>query len=207
MTKSLEEGLRSLAEKYRALARLRQGREEAEAAGLEEFPPAEAAARAAEYKKIAALFPGCLRELESTPSSVLTLKATVVERELEEIRKHPGRKSPSRYWIAVVLEYHALLREALAAKKWLGEHVKKGGKITPQVARAYRSWRKDLPEGPHSEESDQSFLMHVQRPPAGRLQMLVWRRLEGRHGLTRRSLQQAVFGVPSDMEDDVRDPV
>jgi len=206
MTKSLEDGLAKLAGKYRALELLRRRREEAEAEGLLEFPASEAAARAAECKKLAADFPGSLRELDSTPASVLALKATVVERELEEIRKHPGRRSPSRYWIAVVLEYHALMSEALAAKKWLADNVAKGGKITAKVARSYKSWRKELVAGPLREENERNFLMHVQHPPGGRLQMLVWRRLEERHGLSRRSLQQAVFGVPSDMEDDARDP-
>jgi len=207
MSGTLEERLESLTEKYRVLARLRVRREKAEASGLEEFPAEENASRAAEFKRIAALFPGALRELESTPSRILELKATVVQRELDEIRKRPGRKSPSRYWIAVVLDYHAVLREALEAKRWLAENLKRGEKITPQVVRAYQVWRKDLPPGPSHEEGDASYLMRVQRPPGGRIQSMVWRHLEDRHGLSRRSLQQAVFGVPSDMEENLRDHV
>jgi len=206
MTRSLEDGLKGLAEKYRILARLRVRREEAEAAGLKAFPPGESAERAGEFKRIAERFPGALRELERTPSGILSMKARTVERELDDLRRHPGKRRPSRHWVAIVLDYHASLREALEAKSWLAANVQSGGKITAEVVRAFRSSRREEAAGSSAEAVGAEFLRRVQSPPAGRLQSLVWRELEERHGVGRRALQQAVYGVPSDIEDDAPGP-
>jgi hypothetical protein len=184
-----------LLDKYRTLADLRARREEAERAGMTEFGAGEAAERTTEFRRIAREFPGSLREIEISPSGILEAKAREVQEEIEEIGHDPGRARPRREWIAIVLDYHATLREALAIKRWLAQHRRSDGLVTPDMAGEFVRWHGLSPLRHSAVGPDpQSFLEEYRRPPGGRLHSLVWRALEGRHGLRRLQLERAVFG-------------
>lgn len=191
----LMESLARLLDKYRTLAALRSRREEAEAAGMKGFGRDEARARTAVFRRIARESPGSLRELDLSPASVLEAKARAVEAEMEALRADPGRKSPVRAWVAVVLDYHATLREALAVKLWLSERLPRGAAVTPELAAQFLEWHARHPHR-HSAvgPAGRAFLESHRRPPGGRLHALVWQALEERHHLPKRELERAVFG-------------
>lgn len=195
----LLERLERLEDKYRTLAALRARREEAEAAGRTEFAAEEAAARLEVFRRVAEEFPGALRELEATGAAALRRKAEAVAAEIEEARRDPKRDRPARAWIAVVLDHHAALREAIAAKRWLARRLPRGAPVTGAVVEAFEEWHRRWPHvcgalGPPGRD----LLDRIRRPPRGRIQDLVWRALEARHGRARRELEALVYGEAGD---------
>jgi len=176
---------------------LRERREAAEAEGLTRFGGAEEAERTEEFRRIAREFPGSLREIEACTAAVLREKARAVE---EEIARSSGGFAPgaASWWMAVVVDYHAALRECLAVKRWLSEHLARGAPVTPEDLRRFMAWHSDWPHrrGDLGTEAAGAFLERVRRPPSGRLHALVWRELQEKHGRGRKELELAVFGAP-----------
>src|SRR5438552_1202282 len=127
--------LEQLADKYRTLAELRARREQREAEGWTRFSDDEGRQRGAAFRRVAARFPGALRELHSSPAAVLAAKASAVEAELAELRAGGG--APARPWIAVVLDFHATLAEALAVKMWLARRLGRAQPISDEVVAEY----------------------------------------------------------------------
>jgi hypothetical protein len=106
-----------------------------------------------------------------------------------------GATRPERLWVQVMLEFHELLREALAIKRWLGAH-KKQGTSAKELFPAFRRYfaRSPLRRRP-LDGVDAAFLLRYQRPPRGRLLVLVWDELSARHGLTGSELERMIFGA------------
>lgn len=195
----MREEMEALAEKYRALARLRERREEVKGLGRMGFEEEEGRARRAEFRRVAQRFPGSLRELDTTPADVFREKLALVEAELAALDADPTRAAPSRRWIAVVLDFHATLREALAIKLWLARRVGRDGVVSDDVLREFLAWHAAWPHrrgalGP----VDARFLERHHHPPRGRVLSLVWEALEARHHLSRAALERAVFGPPAE---------
>jgi len=191
----LRESLERLLVKYQSLAVLRARREEAENSGDREFGRDEALSRTVEFRRIAREFPGALRELDVSPASLLQAKARALEAEIEAVRADPNRDRPLRSWVAIVLDYHATLREALAVKLWLAERLPRGARVTAELAAEFLDWHSRYPHH-HSAvgAAATDFLERHRRPPGGRIHSLVWRALAERHHADKQELERAVFG-------------
>lgn len=166
----LERRLERLLHKYRTLQALRARRDRVEATGGAGFEPDERAARGRAFRALAAEFPGALRELEVLPTEVLAERADAVAAELAAAVADPARVRPGRLWVAVVLDFHDLLRELLALRLALARG-------EPAAA-------------------DAATIDRVRHPPGGRVVALVWQDLSARHGLTTDELRGLVFRPP-----------
>ncbi|MFO0614226.1 MAG: hypothetical protein U0414_16675 [Polyangiaceae bacterium] len=118
------EELRALAEKYETLGAMRRR----EAAGE---PPHENAF----YQRLAARFPGALKELDRLPLDEIDRRAHELERAASS-----GVALP---WMVAVAAYHAKLRDLLAAKR-RGEAVCEGRCTVVELATAAAGERSGL---------------------------------------------------------------
>src|SRR5262249_16523412 len=149
------------------------------------------------FRRIAAEFPGALRELEVTPSHVLLTKVKLVREELDRARGMPAPTRPQRLWVEVVLDFHRMLREALALKRWIATHPAEGAISGGTVQRAALGLA-GLPAcSGLFGVLDREPIERYRPPPRGRVLPLVWAALEARHGLPTAALTNAVFGPKS----------
>jgi hypothetical protein len=192
--RKLRIALIGLLEKYRVLARLRSRREEVEAEGRAAFSGEESARRIAEFRRVARDFPGALRELDSLTAGALFQRAREVEEEIELAGHDSSRRAPARIWVAVTLDYHDALREALAVKMWLAQNLPAGKQVSGDLVSRFRGWFEDHPSRRSEGPLGAAFLARHRRPPGGRLHALVWSDLELRHGRGRRELERLIFG-------------
>ena len=100
--------LTDLARKYRLMAELRAERERVEAEGRA-FTQQELAGRRDAFRRVAAEFPGALRELDGTTCVILEAKERAV---LEEI----ARDVVERLWVRVALDFHATLKREMITR-------------------------------------------------------------------------------------------
>lgn len=191
--------LKRLESKYQVLAGLKARREEMESAGATSFAEDEGRARTAAFRRIAREFPGSLRELEHATREDLEARLSAVRIEIAEIGKAPRGAAPRRGWVAVVIEYHDTLREALAVKMWLALNIATTARITEADLRRFRAWHRSH-DARHTPTTafDRALLDRYRRPPDGRLHSIVWERLGGIFGLSRRELERCVFSPPVD---------
>jgi hypothetical protein len=190
--------LKRLERKYLVLAGLKARREEMESAGATSFAEDESRARTAAFREVAREFPGALRELEHSDRGELEARLGAVRLELAELDKTPRGAAPTRGWVAVVLEYHDTLREALAIKMWLALNIAAPAPITEGDLRRFRAWHRSH-DARHTPTAafDRALLERYRRPPDGRLHSIVWERLGGIFGLSRRELERCVFSPPA----------
>jgi hypothetical protein len=187
-------GLERLAEKYRLLAELRSRREEVEARGGHAFTAEENAERTSAFATVAQEFPGALREMEHSTREELEQRGSAVGRVLA--RGGDGAEAPE--WMAVVIEYHDTLREALAIKMWLAGAVATSGETTPVLLERFREWHRSHPaRHTPTERFDRELLETYRRPPGGRLHSIVWDRLARCFGRGRGELESLVFHPPA----------
>ncbi len=171
--------LPALARKYRTLAELRAAREDAAAAGQDRFEGEALAARGRAFREIARAFPGALRELEVTHTAMLRAKAARVEAAASGEGLAP--------WIAVVWDFHAMLRELLALRRFL--------RADPGCsAEALRAHHAGLPDAGAMITDAAAARGDPGRPPRGPLLALVWPALARRHGVDEAQARAMVFG-------------
>jgi hypothetical protein len=185
--------IEALREKYGVLAALRRERDEAIARGEVAFASDRREARGRTMRELAGRFPGALRELEAGDATLFERKARTVADDLA--RRAAGQAG--RAWIDLVVDFHALLREALALKHALALAAQAGpleGEVLAAIGRAARARldRYPLPTDPAS-------LVHLFRPERGRLMPHVWAILAERHGGPPGVLAELVFGAPDDL--------
>ncbi|MFO0686862.1 MAG: hypothetical protein U0234_32665 [Sandaracinus sp.] len=133
------EELEALAEKYREMIALRAERGPRDALRL---------------RRLAARFPGALRELDTRTDASLADRLASIERALG------GAEAPA--WAAVQLAFHGWMRLALALRA--------AGARDLVAARAYvASYARALPGDPSRDVLDDPTLETLVRPPAGRL--------------------------------------
>ncbi len=193
----LLERLGRLEEKYRVLAELRGRRDDAEGSGWSGFPQDEAEARTRSFREIAREFPGSLRELEHSTFEQLEARRKEVAQEIEDFGSLAAGAGPARIWVAVVLEYHATLREALAIKMWLARNLPSGASVTDGLLADFTRWHQVHPAR-HSPTAafGVKTLERYRRPPGGRLHAIVWEKLGEQFDLEPRELEQLVFRPP-----------
>jgi hypothetical protein len=149
------EDLLSLLEKYREMVRLRE-------VALEPDPPDPRA----DLKRLAARFPGALREIDQLALDELHDRLRVVERAIE------GGEPPR--WLEWCASYHSVLRVALEAR----------------LARASGEARRERDDDP----PELALLMvRVLRPPEGRLNPLVFAWIAERAGVSAAEVERAIF--------------
>jgi hypothetical protein len=190
-------GLTALAGKYRELVRLRLRREELEKIGRRGFDEHEKAERLDTFRRVAREFPGALRELDATSATVLARKLRAIEDELAAFDADPAREAPGRFWVTIVLDYHTLLRDALADKLWLARRLGRTGVLGEQDLEEFLAWRAlradAWPWRTHTP--GRAYVDTLRRPPRGRIHILVWRELAAHHDVDPESLAVAVFGL------------
>ena len=140
--------LHALARKYQALAALRARRDGA-------GPPAPRA----ELRALAAEFPGCLRELDTLGADELDRRAAAC------LAAQTG--APVEPWMVWIDGYHALMRQALAA-------------------------RRDRTAG-RDPGTDDDFARAALEPPEGRMAVVVLRALAVRFGAPAATIAAALF--------------
>lgn len=188
--------LAALAGKYRELAVLRARRDEVEAGGAMSFDDEENQRRREAFGRVARAFPGALRELERTSADVLRRKQRAVELELAAAVADDTRDAPATRWIAVVLDYHALLRDALAIKLWIARRLGRDGELTDEVVADLLAWhaRRAEPEVWRTRALDRAFFVTLRNPPRGRIHPIIWAELIARHGGDEAELVSLIFG-------------
>ncbi len=185
--------LQALADKYRALIALRLEREALEARGVFALDGAAGRARKQRGRRLARRFPGALRELDELTVAQLEQRLAEVEAELVGA----GRGQGARRWVLVMLDFHALLVEALAIKRWLSRHARGARAVDAALLRRFRRYLSRSPARQHAMAGvDEAFLMRYLRPPHGRLLALVWDELAARHALPKSELSRMIFGPP-----------
>jgi hypothetical protein len=141
--------LGGLARKYGALAELRARRDQGGAP-----------ATRAELRSLAAEFPGCLRELDTLGADELAHRAVATAAAAAGAVREP--------WMAWIAAYHALMRDALAARA--------GGAAG-------------------TEGRDDDFARAALDPPEGRLNVMVLRALGARFGVETATIAETLFPV------------
>lgn len=118
-------------------------------------------------KKLAARYPGALREIDR-------LEMKTIRRRIAEIARAEHDATRVTPWMIAQARFHSLARGVLAAKRWLAAP-------TSSLPRSAVSWKDDLDR--------------VARPPRGRLMELVFARLADELGLDVDECRALVFGA------------
>lgn len=182
----------ALIEKYRLMLAMRLEREALEAQGILKFTGEASEQRRAANKALSRRFPGALKELDRLGSAVLENKLEALE------QLGPGDKN-FPLWAKISFDYHHLLAEALAVKRWLAYRKRKLAVLeeTLEAFRALNGKHYDLAHWP--EVSDAEYLLQqITNPPGGRLSQLVWEVLQERFSLTIQEMQAMTFGINDD---------
>ncbi|MEA2696909.1 MAG: hypothetical protein QOI66_1180 [Myxococcales bacterium] len=158
-----------LTRKYQALLDLRRARDQRGARAAESGPAA--AVLRERLRALAQEFPGCLRELD-------TLGATELARRVEALAQAAGGGAPEP-WMAWIAGYHALMRAAL--------HLKGMPPATSDAARARGAAQAA------GTPVDAAFIQAVQRPPQGRMGIVVLRTLGAQFGVPPSTIATTLF--------------
>jgi hypothetical protein len=156
--------LADLLGKYEAIVRLRRHEEEAPVTAM---------------RALARRFPGSLRELDEMPLTILESKL----RELATLAVELSAELPPRLpdWASAQLRFHALVRGALVAKRFVRE--------APDASADHLKKWTDDPEA-HAWASE---LGSIAKPPRGRLLDLVFARLAHELALEVDEVRRLVF--------------
>jgi hypothetical protein len=157
----------ALARKYRALAELRRAQHHVVDEDDVRVP----------LRQLAREFPGALRELDSLPLDE-------IDRRVEQLELAAGR-GPVEPWMEWMHRYHSTMRAALHIKRRLAGRRSLSEiaalDIAIEVRRAF------------GVACDPDFVRAVARPPEGRINVLVFRRLAEDFGAEPRALWLALF--------------
>ncbi len=145
--------------------------------------PAEVASEARErMARLAARFPGSLRELDELPLEVIRGRIEHLEGVLRgEVEGEP--------WVAAVALFHSLTRGALCAKRWLEGRKRVDAAVERDFAAVVAGMA--FPQDARVWAGD---LARVARPPRGRLVDLVVARIAASLGTSESGARQLVFG-------------
>lgn len=187
-------GLADLAEKYELLIALGRGE------------PGRTPSRRDDMRRIAARFPGALREWEEMGLAELERRQAEVSRLCALVVGDPpgvaGHLAGAATWVRYALLLHPLLAEILAVKRWIAAQV--GGVcqgVTPELAAAFEVWyRRRRLQVPDAELCADWFtpahLDRVARPPAGQVTRLAYAAVAEAFGVAVSEIKQVLYGVP-----------
>jgi hypothetical protein len=132
--------------------------------------------------ELALHYPGALREIDDLPLSELHARVLALDAAMRG-----GRTAD---WMRAVGLFHALMRGALCAKRWLAGRKRLDGGIEQLFASA-------LPglSFPDDAEVWQEDLARLAAPPDGRVSSLVFERIAEHLGETQAAARALVFGV------------
>ncbi len=126
--------------------------------------------------RLAADFPGALREVDRLPAHVIVERIAALDAAL--------RGGPTTPWMTAQLLFHEHARAALVAKRWLG-----GVKVVDESVRA--GFVAACPEAAFIVAE----LEAIAAPPSGRVMDVVHARVAARLGVTDAAARRLVFGV------------
>ncbi|MEW5853762.1 MAG: hypothetical protein AB2A00_33615 [Myxococcota bacterium] len=183
--------LEELRHKYEVLLRLHDEREAAAAAGLTGFSGAERDARRLAMKRLAARFPGALRELDALDRAALLDRRQALQAVLDAAPPElPGLLAqPAHTWMSWMWLFHALTREMLHVKRRLALQAR--GLVERG---ADGRWPEPAVLGPQGYP--EVLQRRILDPPRGHLTHLVYELLSTRLGCPAPTLQEAIFGPP-----------
>jgi hypothetical protein len=159
----------ALARKYRTLSELRRSQL---ATALEARGP---------LRRLADEFPGALRELDTLPLDQIEQRAEALER--------AASGAPRAAWMEWMTAYHQAMRAALFVKRRVGRERELGARD------AFRLATEAARESGYA--CDAEFVLAVARPPDGRLNTIVYARLEAAFQLAPGDLDRALFSERS----------
>jgi len=144
--------------------------------------------------RLAARYPGALRELDALPLDV-------IEQRIRALEEATTTGSPTR-WMIAQLVFHRFSRGALAAKRWLSVHhpsprgAHPNGWHATHRAEAAEAVREAFLAAALGAEAEQfaDALEVVAAPPRGRLMDLVHARVAAALSVTEAEARALVFG-------------
>jgi hypothetical protein len=133
---------------------------------------------------LAARFPGALREIDELPIAEIGRRLIALDAVLGEAR------APEP-WMCALARFHALMRGALAAKRWLG-----GCRaVDAATVRAFEEALSSLPF-PEDARVWAGELAHVAAPARGRVSHAVMVRVASELAISVAEARRLVFGAP-----------
>ncbi len=187
-------GLADLAEKYELLIALGRGE------------PGRTLERRDDMRRIAARFPGALREWEERGLEELETRQAEVARLCDVLLADPlasdQHLARAADWVRYALHLHPLLVEILAVKRWIAAQV--GGVcrgMTPELSAAFAVWygrrRAQVPGAElWAAWFTPAHLDRVAQPPAGQVTRLAYAAVAEHFGVPVTEVKQVLFGVP-----------
>lgn len=171
--------LAALREKYEAMLALRLDHDRAKRDPTFVEPDPRPA-----MAKLAARFPGALREIDDLPLDVIRAR-------IEALAIAEGDDTSVARWMIAQDSFHRLARGALATKRWLGKTRSEAQYLSAAFATA-------IAEGTVLDDARvwASALDDVARPPRGRLMNVVFARASIDLGIAEAELRVLVFGEP-----------
>ena len=169
------EDLLALLRKYETIAKLRRDRARSGAS-----------AERSALRALAREFPGALRELD-------TVTLVEIDKRRRTLAQAAGG-GPVETWMAWMVTYHATMRAALLVKARVATTLgspRRGESRAPsdELLRRAKTDAARLSPVP----IDDAFVRAVARPPAGRLNVVVFERLGGQFGVSPDEIWQTLF--------------
>jgi hypothetical protein len=176
----MRDGIRALHSKYVEIRRLRLEQEHGSAAD-----PRPALTR------LARDFPGALRELDALPFEVIEARLSELNRAVDD----PVCVEP---WMRAQVEYHALTRGALAAKRFLSEQTAIDESMGRDLIRARFAERARDTDAPEELLAWADDLESIANPPSGKITAAVFTKLAARLGVSLALARALVLPLPSE---------
>lgn len=158
-----------LLDKYREMRAMRDD----DAAGREVDPRAR-------MRRLAARFPGALREIDELTAARLEARVAALEAVVQ-------RAAPPPRWARAIADYHGWMRAALALRREAGRLRDRDAALA-WIDRGYAP-RHDEPAAGELRE----VVEHVLRPPGGRLNHWLFSLLAARYGLSAAAFEAEIF--------------
>jgi hypothetical protein len=146
--------------------------------------PEDVAQVRARMGRLAARFPGALREIDALELSEIRSRIEAIDRVL-------ARTARAEPWMEAITLFHAMARGALAVKRWLGGRKR----VDAALVRRLEQEAGALPF-PEDARAWAAELAHVASPPRGRVTDAVFARLARTLQTSERAARRMVFGAP-----------
>jgi len=176
----------ALLRKYRLLLAWRLGRDTTSASIVGALPVEDT--RQAEMRSLAAEFPGCLRELDQ-------LGPTELSRRVDVLASGEGgrEESEKERWLNWIWAYHQLMRVALAIRRDTQDKRQDAPLGGERLTHLIRDIVSDDVDARTEALMDAAFVRGVEKPPAGRLSVLVVQTIAKAYAVSADEIAAALF--------------